>query len=260
MSSFDQSSDNIDIQLENLVNNNKLENFLSSHDELSLVNQIPVIYKIYAEKSKRNYFKYAQIVTDKIIEYVNSWITPYISEILCSILKNPIRSQKEYVYLAFKKLIEINPDNIRICMPKLIPIISSDINDVSNDVKKNAYSVLSKLLKCSGNNDLDVFIPIVLKGIKSPEIIEEAVESLASCVFVQNVEAPALAITMPILARGLKSNKTVTKRKSCIIIDNMCKLIEHPTEILPFFFWDFLPAEASINLFCSTSAPQDPSR
>ena len=83
--------------------------------------------------------------------------------------------------------------------------------------------------------DLDTFIPVVLEGIKNSEVIYDAVESLASCVFVQNVEAPALAITMPILMRGLNDKKTATRRLTCVIIDNMCKLIEHPKEILPFY-------------------------
>ena len=58
---------------------------------------------------------------------------------------------------------------------------------------------------------------------------------MASCVFVQIVEAPALAITLPIIQRGLNDKITATKRLTCIIIDNMCKLIEHPKEILPFY-------------------------
>ncbi len=91
------------------------------------------------------------------------------------------------------------------------------------------------ILSCSGNNDLISFIPIVLKGLKDPNNIYDCVEALASCVFVQNVEAPALSITTPILLRGLTDKKTVTKRLACVIVDNMCKLIEHPKEILPFY-------------------------
>ena len=55
-----------------------------------------------------------------------------------------------------------------------------------------------------------------------------AIEKLAGCVFVQNVEFKALAIISPILEKGLKNNITEIRRKSCVIIDNMCKLIENP--------------------------------
>ena len=120
-------------------------------------------------------------------------------------------------------------------MPTLIPTFVSDAGDANPAVKNNVAGALELILSCSGNSDLDSFIPVVLKGLKSPNTIYDCVEGLASCVFVQNVEAPALAVTVPILLKGLKDNKTVTKRLSCVIIDNMCKLIEHPKEILPFY-------------------------
>ena len=78
-------------------------------------------------------------------------------------------------------------------------------------------------------------ILFVLRGLKQPDQIYSCVEELASCVFVQNVESPALAITVPILLRGLRDKNTATKRLSCVIVDNMCQLIEHPKEILPFY-------------------------
>ena len=97
----------------------------------------------------------------------------------------------------------VSAENIKICMPDLIPIVSSDIKDVSKDVQKKSTDVIEILLRCCGNNDLDVFIPAVLKGIKKPDTIYDSVESLASCIFVQNVESPALAVTFPILVKGL---------------------------------------------------------
>ena len=236
---IDEKNDNLDLiceSLENIVTNNKFSELKDNFQEIQLINSISTIFKVYSAKQKKNYYQYAESVINYIIQNVTPWITPYISEILCNIIKNgPVRAQKEYAYAAIRTLTETNPNNIKICMPTLIPIIASDINDVSANVKNNSAAALELLLKCSGNGDLDVFIPVVLKGIKNPDTIYDAVESLASCVFVQNVEAPALAITTPILYRGLTDKKTVTKRLSCTIIDNMCKLIEHPKEILPFY-------------------------
>ena len=234
----DESSDNIDHfceTLQDIVCNSKFQEFIDSSKEINRIKSIPIIFKVYSLKQKKNCYPYAESVIQQIIKSVSPWITSYISSILCEFINNPIRAQKEYAYSAFKTLIETFPNNIKIDMPILIPMIASDINDVDSNVKTNASATLELLLKCSGNNDLDVFIPVVLKGIKQPDTIYDAVESLASCVFVQNVEAPALAITTPILYRGLTDKKTATKRLSCTIIDNMCKLIEHPKDILPFY-------------------------
>lgn len=193
------------------------------------------IFDVFMVKHNRNLFPKSFEVINAIILNVHSASTPYISDVLCKIISKNVRFEKEYCYKTFKILIEKNPKQITICMPKLIPIIASDVNDINANIRSNAFEALESLLHCSGNNDLHTFIPIVLKGLKDHSVIYDAVESLASCVFVQNVEAPALAITTPILLRGLNDKKTVTKRLACVIVDNMCKLIEHPKEIIPFY-------------------------
>tara|TARA_Y100000748_G_scaffold304138_1_gene312015 strand:+ start:1336 stop:4461 length:3126 start_codon:yes stop_codon:yes gene_type:complete len=204
-------------------------------DELELMNFLKVIFKIYASKQKRQFYKYGEIVTNHIINILNPWSSPNVAEIFCSFLENYERAQKEYAYLGLKTLIMKNPTQIKISMPKLIPIISYDINDSGARVRETSAQVLELILGCSGNDDLKKFIPVVINGLKHPDKIYSCVEELASCVFVQNVEAPALAVTVPILLRGLRDKNTATKRLSCVIVDNMCQLIEHPKEILPFY-------------------------
>ena len=220
-------------KLENTFLNN-ISKLMNSNNELLFVNFIKDIFCIFAEKNKRKY-ELAYDVIAEIVNNVNKWTTPYLCDMLVDIMDDSSRAQKEYAILTLKLLVEKNSDQVRICMPKLIPIIVSCIGDVTPGVKKNSSDVLELLLKCSGNADLDSFIPIVLKGLKEPSTVDSAVEGLASCVFVQNVEAPALAITTPILVKGLNEKLTSTKRKCCIIIDNMCQLVEHPKEILPFY-------------------------
>jgi elongation factor 3 len=235
---IEQLSDNIDM--------------LSTMDEWKLLQLFENMFDIFMIKQNRNYFPRSDEIIHAIIAVLHPASTPYISDILCKRIQKNTRFEKEYCYKAFKMLIETNPNQIKICMPKLISIISSDVNDINTNVKKNASETLELLLHCSGNNDLHNFIPIVLKGLKDYSSIYDAVESLASCVFVQNVEAPALAITTPILLRGLNDKKTITKRLTCVIIDNMCKLIEHPKEILPFY------AQLKIKLEFCTETISDP--
>lgn len=58
----------------------------------------------------------------------------------------------------------------------------------------------------------------------------ECVHKLASTTFVKAVEAPALAIMVPLLVRGLGERNTAVMRQTSLIIDNMCKLVENPDE------------------------------
>jgi len=222
---------------EYLFNNvNEIKNILKLENEFIIVDKIiPKLLNIYTFKNKKVLFNDTFVVLKSIIYFINPWYTPYVSTYLSSIIKKSMRSQKEFSYMVLYELVNKNKDEIRICMPELIPMVSSDVNEIDKSIKEKASIILELLLRCSGNVDLDAFAPAVLKGIKNNDKIYESVESLASCVFVQNVEAPALAITTPIIMRGLIDKKTATKRLTCVIIDNMCKLIEHPKEILPFY-------------------------
>merc|ERR1712164_28320 len=52
-------------------------------------------------------------------------------------------------------------------------------------------------------------------------------------IFVQNVQTPALACMLPVLSRGLKDKSEEVQRMCCMIVDNMCKVVEDPAEVLP---------------------------
>ena len=232
------STPSIEAYCENIFDNLDFieENLLKKEHEITLIDKIlPHLLAIYNEKSKKASYNKTFEISKRIIQFVNPWFTPYIAKKLCGILKESMMNQKKYTYMLLVELLKQNPQQIKISMPELVPLVSSDVNDVVAAVKESATATLEMLLKCSGNSDLDAFTPAVLQGIKSPDKIYDCVEALASCVFVQNVEAPALAITMPILMRGMTDKKTATRRLTCVIIDNMCKLIEHPKEILPFY-------------------------
>lgn len=54
-------------------------------------------------------------------------------------------------------------------------------------------------------------------------------------VLLQAVEAPALAVMVPLLVKGMRES-TAIQRKSCVIITNMSKLVNKPLDAM-----DFLP-------------------
>jgi elongation factor 3 len=224
------SDDDICNQLE------QISEFIHKDNELSLIDRLlPRLISVYNNKSKKSSYDTIFEHVKKIISFVDPWYTPYLADTLCDIISSSALAQKKYSYMMLSYLIQQNSSQIKISMPRLVPMVSSDVNDIVSAIKESATMTLEVLLKSSGNMDLDAFTPVVLNGIKKPDTIYDCIEALASCVFVQNVEAPALAITLPVIQRGLLDKKTATRRLTCVIIDNMCKLIEHPKEILPFY-------------------------
>merc|ERR1711937_33590 len=101
------------------------------------------------------------------------------------------------------------------------------------EVKEKAKAAMTQVALCSGNKDLEKFGSTIVKALESAKNVPDCVEELAGCIFVQNVEAPALAVITPVLVRGLNERSEQTKRRCCVIIDNMCKLIDDPREGTP---------------------------
>ena len=247
MSSFSQSESNpiqeYSKNLDNLDDYSVIESLNANLDVISscgvneefyLVNIFKKLLEFFTNKDKRKY-QLVYEVEKAIILKVNKWLCCDIANILKEMItNNPIKGQQEYGFKLLNVLIKNSPEQISTSMTELIPIITNNVGSPVKEVKDNSFKCLKTLLNCSGNMDLNPFIPVVLDALVNPSNIPSSVEKLAGCIFVQNVEAPALAVTTPILIKGLNDRKTETKRKCCVIIDNMCKLVEHPKEIISF--------------------------
>ena len=165
---------------------------------------------------------------------LSEWIMPNIIQLLILRMEASCKpAEKEYSLVLLNIISEKYPLQIRNSLSDLVPAVSNLFWDTKIVVQKLAKKLLGNIIKCSGNKDLDPFLPIVLSTFEDPSTTGIAIEKLAGCVFVQNVECAAITIIEPILIRGLKDKTNEVKRKSCVIIDNMCKLVEHPKEILP---------------------------
>jgi elongation factor 3 len=133
------------------------------------------------------------------------------------------------------------PAQMAFRVPDLIPVISGAMWDTKAEVKKAAYATMETLCSLISNKDIERFIPELIKCIAKPENVPETVHLLGATTFVTDVHEPTLAIMVPLLERGLVERETAIKRKTAVIIDNMCKLVEDP-QIVAAFLPKLMPA------------------
>ena len=138
-------------------------------------------------------------------------------------------------------LIETAPTQLAFRVPDLIPVVSESMWDTKPEVKKKAYGTMEKVCGLIVNKDIEKFIPELIKCIAQPENVPETVHLLGATTFVTDVHEPTLAIMVPLLDRGLAERDTAIKRKSAVIVDNMCKLVEDP-QIVAAFLPKLMPA------------------
>jgi len=164
----------------------------------------------------------------------HDWAVPTLAPALVACMSTKSKpSEKEVAVKLVALLAEKAPAAVGRCLITLIPAVSALMWDIKKEVKAAAIEAMTLITRCSGNKDLEPFAPVVLQAIQEPTKVAESVEALAGCIFVQNVEAPALAVTTPVLVRGLNERSEAVRRKCCVIIDNMCKLVDEPKEVLP---------------------------
>lgn len=72
-------------------------------------------------------------------------------------------------------------------------------------------------------------INLLVSAMASPNAVAGTIKALSSTTFVAEVNAPTLAVMVPLLSRALKERSTDTQRMTCIVIGNLVKLVRDPT-------------------------------
>ena len=114
-----------------IITDSNSDEILESISDIDLIDIVRNIFRIHASKNKRQYYTKGIELVNKIINKLDKWSTPYISDILFNYIENPERAQKEYAYVAYETLIKKNSNQIKIRMPQLIPVMSFDVNDLN---------------------------------------------------------------------------------------------------------------------------------
>jgi len=131
-------------------------------------------------------------------------------------------------------LVKSSPAQLAYRVPELIPVISESMWDTKKEVKERAYKTMEQLCQLIVNKDIERFIPELIKCIAKPENVPETIHLLGATTFVTEVQEPTLALMVPLLDRGLAERDTAIKRKTAVIVDNMCKLVDDPNIVAPF--------------------------
>lgn len=119
-------------------------------------------------------------------------------------------------------------------LPEVVPAVTPCIGDTKKQVKTAAIAAMTAACDVIGNRDMEHMTGDIVKAVVNPASVPEIMHNLAGVAFVQSVESPALAMVVPLLLRGLRVKETATKRQSAVIIENMSKLVDEPSDAAPF--------------------------
>jgi len=185
------------------------------------------------DKSK-NVADAAQKATEAILLNMSPFsMLTALSAILAGLSTKAKPVQKKATLECLTALATASPKIVGANLVSLVTPVAELTCDIKKEVKTAAAECMTSICSCTGNRDLEPFLPAVSEAAASLANTHKCVDQLAGCVFVQNVETPALAVMLPVLTRGLNDKKEEVKRTCCLIVDNMCKVVDDPASVVP---------------------------
>ena len=97
------------------------------------------------------------------------------------------------------------PEQLSYALPDVVPAVTSSMSEPKKEVAKAAHDAMVAACDVIGNRDIEHMTSKIVRSIVVPSDVPEIMHSLAGVTFVQSVTAPALAMVVPLLLRGLRS-------------------------------------------------------
>ncbi|KAK8869849.1 hypothetical protein IAR55_000417 [Kwoniella newhampshirensis] len=132
------------------------------------------------------------------------------------------------------------PRQLSLSLPTIIPHLTGVINDSHAQVKSAANTSLKRFGEVLNNPEVKSIVNTLMKALADPTAkTNTALALLLKTTFEHYLDAPSLALVMPIIDRGLRQRSSETKRKAAQIVGNMASLTEardlvpYLTELMP---------------------------
>lgn len=134
------------------------------------------------------------------------------------------------------KLATYHPTVVQRNLPEMILKLIEIAADVKKEVKEQTRIAFTEICATITNMDITPIIPKVIGAYMDPvKNTEPALDSLIATTFINDVDVPTLGLLIPILIKGMRERKVVVKRRSALVIGNMCKLVNDPRTAAQFY-------------------------
>ncbi|KAK4356440.1 hypothetical protein RND71_025411 [Anisodus tanguticus] len=127
------------------------------------------------------------------------------------------------------------PQQLSQCLPKIVPKLTEVLTDTHPKVQSAGQTALQQVGSVIKNPEISALVPTLLMGLTDPnEYTRYSLDILLQTTFVNSIDAPSLALLVPIVHRGLRERSAETKKKAAQIAGNMCSLVTEPKDMIPY--------------------------
>ncbi|KAG7381488.1 eIF-2-alpha kinase activator GCN1 [Phytophthora pseudosyringae] len=127
------------------------------------------------------------------------------------------------------------PRQLGSCLPQVVPKLMAALTDSHPKVREAGKSALRDVGSVVRNPEIATISKVLLDALEDPNRhTAEALQQLQSTSFQHSIDAPSLALVMPIITRGLKDRAGDAKKKAALIVGSMCSMINDAKDLVPY--------------------------
>ncbi|XWS64788.1 hypothetical protein CRYUN_Cryun05aG0033900 [Craigia yunnanensis] len=127
------------------------------------------------------------------------------------------------------------PQQLSQCLPKIVPKLTEVLTDTHPKVQLAAQTALQQVGSVIKNPEISSLVPTLLMGLTDPsDYTKYSLDILLQTTFINSIDAPSLALLVPIVHRGSRERSADTKKKAAQIVGNMCSLVTEPKDMIPY--------------------------
>ncbi|KAL7748583.1 translational elongation factor EF-1 alpha [Sorochytrium milnesiophthora] len=120
-------------------------------------------------------------------------------------------------------------------LPEIVPHVEECIFNINSKIRQAGMATMQVLANVVDNSDIEKLMPPVIESMADPDHVPRVIDQMSRTTFVKRITAGALAVLMFPIERALALRSGTVLRQTSVIIDNMCRLVEDPADIEPFF-------------------------